>query len=148
MVPETFAFFTRLPLWLQTTWAVWVVVGVALFLISINVANKVPLAPQLSIRVKEVAPAAGGVLSGTIEGALDPAGYRVVVYARTNKWYVQPTTHNALTRINRDGSWYVSTRAGSEYAILLVDRGYQAPAIADSPPTGDEIISSLVVPAK
>jgi hypothetical protein len=58
-----------------------------------------------------------GTISGSVTGA--PAGARVVLYAFTDQWYVQPTTGEALTPI-RNGTWTSPTHLGRKYAALLV----------------------------
>jgi len=55
-------------------------------------------------------------------------GQRVVLYARSGDWYVQPYANQPFTAIQGDGRWRSPTHLGTEYAALLVDAGYQPPA--------------------
>jgi len=56
-------------------------------------------------------------------------GAQVVIYARSEgTWWVQPYRSHAVTEVASDGSWSNVTHLGSEYAALLVTKGYQPPA--------------------
>ena len=50
--------------------------------------------------------------------------YRVVIYAGTNQWYVQPLRTEPLTRIRGNLKWSNKTHLGEAYAALLVREGY------------------------
>src|ERR1700761_6979279 len=41
---------------------------------------------------------------------------KVVVYAHTDTWYVQPTIASPYTVIGSSGNWKTSTHPGAEYA--------------------------------
>ena len=43
-------------------------------------------------------------IEGRVSG-VNPAKFRIVIYAHTNEWYVQPFATSPLTGINGDGSW-------------------------------------------
>jgi len=79
-----------------------------------------------------------GEIEGRVAGARK--GQRIVLFARTNKWYVQPLTTNPFTPIGSDFRWRAKTHFGLEYAALLVDPGYSPPEKANAlPPKGGAI---------
>ena len=72
-------------------------------------------------------------------------GQRIVLYARSGDWYVQPYANEPFTVIERDGSWRSSTHLGTEYAALLVDEGYRPPAKTPAlPGVGGEVAAIAV----
>ena len=48
----------------------------------------------------------------------------VVLYAKTDQWYVQPFTATPFTDICSDGSWKNSTHPWTRLVALLVDNTY------------------------
>jgi len=84
----------------------------------------------------------------TIEGRVLQArpGDRIVLFAHWGTWYVQPFVNRPITKIQPDSSWQNSTHLGTQYAALLVDANYQAPASMDSLPSqGQGIIAVSVI---
>ncbi|MGH9822573.1 MAG: hypothetical protein ACREDR_04900, partial [Blastocatellia bacterium] len=86
-----------------------------------------PMSPSIKITV--VPPSGEGSermerIAGTVSGA-DFKSCKVVIFARTNKWYVQPYTNNPKTSIGSDGKWETTTHLGYEYAALLVRSDYE-----------------------
>jgi signal transduction histidine kinase len=57
------------------------------------------------------------------------SGRRLVLYARSGDWYVQPFADAPFTEIRPNASWSSRTHLGTEYAALLVEPGYRPPAI-------------------
>jgi signal transduction histidine kinase len=90
------------------------------------------LAAGPSVDLRQVPPAAEGgeFRLGTIAGRVSGArgGQRIVLYARSGDWYVQPYADRPFTAIQADSSWTSSTHLGTEYAALLVDAEYRPPA--------------------
>jgi len=84
-----------------------------------------------TIEFSQVPPAdeGGTARLGTIEGRVDGARARerIVLYARSGDWYVQPFTSEPFTPIQADSTWRSSTHLGTEYAALLVDAAYRPP---------------------
>jgi len=75
--------------------------------------------------------AAGGTEQlANIEGRVTAPGpgQRIVLYARSGDWYVQPYANAPFTAIQGDGRWRSPTHLGTEYAALLVDAEYRPPA--------------------
>lgn len=84
-------------------------------------------------------------IEGRVVGAR--AGQRVVLYARSGAWYVQPYADRPFTDIRPDSTWENSTHMGTEYAALLVEEGYSPPAQVDElPKAGGGVVAAVVVP--
>jgi hypothetical protein len=75
-------------------------------------------------------PAAGATeISGKVQN-VPPGAFatlKVVVYALTNEWYVQPTAANPYTPINPDGSWSTFTNPWTSLVALLVNPSNYSP---------------------
>src|SRR2546423_4648027 len=89
-------------------------------------------ATKPGIRITDVPPRGAGPeaverIAGTASG-VSVKECKVVIFARTDKWYVQPYIASPDTSINDDGSWENDTHLGSEYAALLVKTSYKPPA--------------------
>jgi hypothetical protein len=75
--------------------------------------------------------AAGGAdkfesIAGRAVGA--KPGQRVVLYAKSGVWWVQPRTNTPFTDIRPDSGWQALIHRGTEYAALLVDPAYRPDA--------------------
>lgn len=73
-------------------------------------------------------------IKGTAKGIGDCKDCRVVLFARTNKWWVQPLATTPYTPIV-EGKWQGETHLGTDYAALLVTAAYKVPATAERLPT-------------
>jgi len=71
-------------------------------------------------------------IEGRVTGARP--GQRVVLFARSGVWWVQPLAQQPFTAIQADSRWKNSTHPGSAYAALLVDAGYRPPATVNALP--------------
>jgi hypothetical protein len=71
-------------------------------------------------------------IEGTVQNARQ--GQHIVLYARSGIWWVQPFLDRTSTNILSDGSWKNSTHLGTDYAAMLVDADYVAPAKMPSLP--------------
>jgi hypothetical protein len=60
-----------------------------------------------------------GIVRGPVSG-----DYKVLVYARADAWYIQPTPFT-LQPIESDGTWETWTHTGSNYAALVVRKEYK-----------------------
>jgi len=79
-------------------------------------------------------------IEGLVTGARD--GQRIVLYARSGGWWVQPLANEPFTSIQSDRTWRNSTHLGTEYAALLVAADYRPPARADALPSpGGSVIA-------
>lgn len=77
------------------------------------------------------------------------AGQRIVLFAKSGIWWVQPTVDEPFTTIQTDSTWTSSTHPGTEYAALLVGPGYRPPPTIDVLPSeGGEVIAVKTVPGE
>jgi hypothetical protein len=77
----------------------------------------------------EGSPTKTDAIEGRIKGA--QPGQRIVLFARSGVWWVQPFEARPFTEIRADSTWRNSTHPGSAYAALLVDEQYRPPAIVE-----------------
>ena len=82
-----------------------------------------------SIQITEVPSKGAGpdaleTIAGKVSG-VKVKDCKVVIFARTNTWYVQPYIDSPDTAINDDGTWRNDTHLGSQYAALLVKSSYK-----------------------
>jgi hypothetical protein len=109
-----------------------------------------PAAP--SIKITMVPPNGEGSNSwGTIGGIASGVDFdkcKVVIFARTNTWWVQPYADNPFTQIQDGGKWETDIHLGNEYAALLVKADYKPPATTSIlPQIGGNILAISRVPA-
>ena len=85
-------------------------------------------------------------IGGRVTGVLNPRLLKVVIYAHTNQWYVQPFTEQPFTELHADGSFAGETHNGDRYAVLVVQPAYQPPAQPNALPTsGGDVIAVFEV---
>jgi len=86
-------------------------------------------------------------ISGRATG--NKPGQRIVLFAHSGTWWVQPFASRPFTEIQPDHSWTNITHPGIEYAALLVERDYAPPKIADVlPARGGPVIAVAAVTGK
>jgi hypothetical protein len=91
-----------------------------------------------SIEFTRIPPAEPGrtdkldIIQGRVTGARP--GQRIVLYAKTGTWWLQPLSNLPFTKIQPDSTWINSTRLGSEYAALLVEPGYRPQTMMNALP--------------
>ena len=94
-------------------------------------------------------PDSRGDISGRILNLNDPEHYKVVLYAHTDLWYVEPLTEAPYTDILVDGSWSNWTHLGHRYAAMVVRPTYNPPLKTQSlPKTGPDVLVVAEVKAK
>ncbi len=81
-------------------------------------------------------------IEGRVKGARP--GQKIVLFARSGVWWVQPFGAQPFTAIQRDSTWKSSTHPGTAYAALLVDAGYQPPATTNVLPAKGGAVSAVV----
>jgi hypothetical protein len=87
------------------------------------------------------------IIEGIVKGGRP--GQRIVLYARSGKWWVQPLRDNPFTKVQASGKWTNATHLGAEYAALLVDPGFRPPVTYDTlPPPGGDIAALVVAPGQ
>lgn len=107
-----------------------------------------PAPGKPTIRISQVpvydpvgGPTALDAIAGDVSG-VDPKSVRVVLYAFTDNWYVQPFIMAPFTDIEPDGKWSTQSHLGSKYAALLVRPGYHPRNVTFSlPGVGDDIVA-------
>jgi len=83
------------------------------------------------ITFTEIPPAALGgpvrtvEIAGGVEGARP--GDRIVLFAKSGVWYVQPMRYKPYTEIDGQGRWRSKIHLGTEYAAILVRGDYRPP---------------------
>lgn len=110
-----------------------------------------PAAPDVAITVVPRS-GAGPVDMDTIAGEVrgeEVTRYRIVIFSRTDQWYVQPYAAAPYTAISRDGTWKSAIFLGVEFAALLVDPAvYRPPATTMTlPKLGGGVLAIARVPA-
>jgi hypothetical protein len=91
-----------------------------------------------SIEFTRVPPAGDGTpeklepIAGRVKGAR-PSD-RIVLFALSGLWWVQPEVAQPFTTIHADSQWTSSTHPGSAYAALLVDARYRPPLTMNALP--------------
>jgi hypothetical protein len=80
----------------------------------------------------------------TIEGRVRGArpGDRIVLFALSGVWWVQPLATDPFTTIRPDAKWSNTTHPGSVYAAVLVDARYRPPlTVRALPQTGGPVLA-------
>jgi len=72
------------------------------------------------------------MIEGRVIGARP--GQRIVLFAKSEIWWVQPADANPFTEVQPDSTWKSSTHLGTEYAAALVDPGYRPPVTSERLP--------------
>lgn len=83
----------------------------------------------------------------TIEGRVTGArpGQRIVLFARSGVWWVQPTASEPFTELQRDFKWKNVTHPGNAYAALLVNPGYRpSPTLKELPGKGGSVVAVAI----
>jgi hypothetical protein len=103
-----------------------------------------------SITFTKIPPAAQGgrerldTISGRVSGARP--GQRIVVYAKSGPWWVQPWPEQPFIPIESASTWSTQTHLGYEYAALLVNADYHAaPTIDVTPTMGGSVVALRIV---
>jgi hypothetical protein len=91
----------------------------------------------------EGGPEALATIAGRVTGAR--GDQRIVLFAKSGVWWVQPLVSNPFTSIQADASWTSDTHLGFEYAALLVDRGYTPPVTLEAIPAPGGSIAAVAV---
>lgn len=110
--------------------------------------EKAPV-PEITIsRVPRYQPEGGPDTRDTIGGTVHTPlvnDYRVVVYARADAWYIQPTPFS-MQAIDDDNTWKTWTHTGSSYAAIVVRKTYKPLTRLDVLPQIDaDVLSRAVV---
>jgi signal transduction histidine kinase len=127
-------------------------VSLSLFLVLGGCSSRTPdNKPIVEFTDVPAADKGGSGQTDTIQGRALHAtpDQRIVLYARSGAWYVQPYVEEPFTKIGPNSIWINSTHLGTEYAALLVNPGYVPPSLAIQLPTpGGDVIAVAVVEGK
>jgi len=140
------------------SWKRWLMIA-AMVTVTLPVAGRIrqpaaeghPSEPAIQITV--IPPKGGGpdrleTIAGTA-GGVDFKEHSVVIFCRTNTWYVQPFADSPYTSIDERGKWQTEIHLGLEYAALLVKPSYKPPATTNMlPAVGGLVLAVARVPAK
>jgi signal transduction histidine kinase len=86
-------------------------------------------------------------IEGKVLGA--KPGQRIVLYAKSGDWYVQPFIDQPFTEIREDSTWKGTTHLGTDFAALLVEPGYQpVPQLSSLPVAGDGLVAVAITRAR
>lgn len=103
-----------------------------------------PPAPSASIAFTRIPQADEGgrekheIIEGRVTGARP--GQRIVLYARSGKWWVQPLADAPFTSLSPNSKFSNATHLGTEYAALLVEPEYKpVPALDILPSPGGAV---------
>ncbi len=108
----------------------------AVFIINhVFIGGPAPVACPFLINIVNLQPG-DNTVNGTAN-ITDTTLYRVVLWAKTDRWYVQPSIANPYTVVQSDGSWSNSTYPWDRMVALLVDLSYVPGSIRDYHPTMD-----------
>jgi hypothetical protein len=103
--------------------------------------------PKVELTRLPVAAEGGAERMAPIAGRATGArpGQRVVLYARSGPWWVQPLQDQPFTEVRADGTFENTTHLGAEYAALLVEPGYRPPPRVDQLPEAGAGVAAVVV---
>jgi hypothetical protein len=86
-------------------------------------------------------------VKGRVTGA--KPSQRIMFFARSGTWWVQPIASHPFTAIRPDSTWETATHLGTEYAALLVETGYSPPATTNAlPALGNGVVAVATTPGK
>jgi hypothetical protein len=87
-------------------------------------------------------------IAGTV-GGVKINECKVVIFAYTDTWYVQPYIASSDTSINEDNTWRSDTHLGTKYAALLVKNSYKPPSTTGKlPEVRDAVLAIAIENAK
>src|SRR6185369_10994718 len=84
-------------------------------------------------------------IDGTVTGARP--GQKIILYARSGVWWIQPFVKTPFTEIQPDSTWKNSTHLGTEYAAILVEPDFlPLPKMTELPALGNGVVAVSSVP--
>ena len=110
-----------------------------IFCIALNSCQSPKANSGRSIEFTHIPPAAQGgrervdTISGSVRNARPEQ--RIVIYAHSGQWWVQPWPDHPFIAIKADSTWSTETHLGFEYAALLVVPDYHPLSTMDVAPT-------------
>jgi len=116
-------------------------------LLFISCAGEKAVGP--SIEFSKIPPAAQGgrekvdTIAGRVRNARP--GQKIVIYAHSGQWWVQPWPDRPFIPIKADSTWSTETHLGFEYAALLVGPDYHPLPTIDVPPTKGGAVALVTI---
>jgi len=110
---------------------------------------RTPAEPSIAFTVIPAAAEGGEDTLSAVSGRVTAPrpGDRVVLYAKSGVWWVQPFTVRPFTDISGDSTWTSNIHQGLEYAALLVGPDYRPPATIESlPAAGGSVLAVATAP--
>jgi hypothetical protein len=148
-IPTRFPATTRVSCW-RAIRSTLVLTGCSLacFLAANCGTSSAKVAPTIEFTVVPPADPGGpdtlAPVAGRVKGA--HANQRVVLFARSGGWWVQPYRTRPFTSIEKDSAWTSSIHLGTEYAALLVEPAYRPPVSTEFlPRPGGDIVAMATV---
>ncbi len=92
-------------------------------------------------RADESARGENDIIQGTVTGARP--GQRIVLYAKSGAWWLQPLASEPFTDIQPGSKWVNATHLGTEYAALLVEPGYTPLASMNELPMPNGLVTAI-----
>jgi hypothetical protein len=84
------------------------------------------------------------LVAGRVKGARP--NQRIVLFAKSGNWWVQPFRSRPFTAIDTDSTWKATIHLGTDYAALLVDQEYRPPVTSESVPSlGNGVVAVATV---
>jgi hypothetical protein len=104
-------------------------------------------APSITFTRIPQADPAGSASNDIIEGLVTGGspGQKIVLYAKTGKWWVQPLVDQPMTDVRSNFKWTNATHLGTHYAALLVKDGYRPQRFLDALPQPDDSVLAVAV---
>jgi hypothetical protein len=104
-------------------------------------------APVITFTRIPQADADGSARNDIVEGRVTGAsqGQKIVLYAKTGKWWVQPLVDQPVTGLRPDFTWTNATHLGTDYAALLVKDSYRPQSELDALPKMDSNVLAIAV---
>jgi hypothetical protein len=108
--------------------------------------------PAITFEKVPIAHLGGPDVLDTISGrATDvQAGQQIVLYAKSRElWWIQPFSEHPYTKVQADSRWSNQIHLGTEYAALLINRGYKPPGTTENLPVlGGGVAAMAITPGR
>jgi len=83
------------------------------------------------------------IIEGIVKGG--QPGQRIVLYAHSGKWWVQPQRNSPFTAVQPTGKWTNATHLGTKYAAILADPGFRPPVTYDDLPAPGGLVAAVSI---
>ncbi|MEN3333757.1 MAG: hypothetical protein V7641_3122 [Blastocatellia bacterium] len=131
----------------RLTWKSALLLAICCVLLNGCRARQASAGPSIEFRRVPLSAEGGRDKFDLIEGRVQGArpGQRIVLFAHSGAWFVQPFADQPFTEIQPDSRWRSLTHLGTEYAALLVEPEYRPPAQTDVlPDAGNGVVAVAI----